>query len=86
MAAHNGHVEIAKLLLSKGANVNQQKGLAKAGFVNEAGWSALHWAAKNNHADMVSLLIEAGASVDAEASHAFHFGTPLHIAAGAEER
>ncbi len=86
MAAHNGHVEIAKLLLSRGANPKQQKGLNKPGFVNEAGWSPLHWAAKNNHAEMVELLIEAGASIDAEASAAFHFGTPLHIAAGAEER
>ena len=86
MAAHNGHIEIAKLLLSKGANVKQQKGLTKPGFVNEAGWSPLHWAAKNNEAAMVELLIDAGATVDAEASHAFHFGTPLHIAAGAEER
>lgn len=86
MAAHNGHVEIAKLLLSRGANPRQQKGLNKAGFVNEAGWSPLHWAAKNNHGEMVELLIEAGASIDAEASAAFHFGTPLHIAAGAEER
>ena len=86
MAAHNGHVEIAKLLLTRGANPRQQKGLNKAGFVNEAGWSPLHWAAKNNHGEMVELLIEAGASIDAEASAAFHFGTPLHIAAGAEER
>ena len=86
MAAHNGHVEIARLLLSKGANPKHQKGLNKPGFVNEAGWSPLHWAAKNNHADMCELLIEHGASIDAEASAAFHFGTPLHIAAGAEER
>eukprot|EP01046_Picozoa_sp_COSAG06_P005262 COSAG06_NODE_233_length_19608_cov_129.527244_8_plen_380_part_00 len=86
MAAHNGHTEIAKLLLSKGANPKQQKGLTKPGFVNEAGWSPLHWAAKNNHAEMVELLIASGATIDAEASAAFHFGTPLHIAAGAEER
>ena len=65
-AAGNGHAEIARLLIEKGADVNN-------------GWqsdSPLHHAAKQNHTDMVTLLL----TVDADPDGAGR-GDPLWIAA-----
>ena len=86
MAAHNGFPDIVHMLIKAGASVNVQKGLRKSGFENVAGWAPLHWAAKNNHATVVRLLVAAGAKVDAEAAANYHFGTPLHVAAGSNDR
>ena len=65
-AAWNGHTEIARLLIKKGANVNN-------------GWncgSPLRCAAKQNHLDMVSMLLAANADPDGSEQ-----GAPLWIAA-----
>ena len=86
MAAHNGYPDIVHMLIKAGASVNLQKGLRKPGFENVAGWAPMHWAAKNNHATIVRLLVAAGAKVDAEAAANYHFGTPLHVAAGSNDR
>jgi len=52
IAARNGHIAIAELLLAHGADVNQR------GFFEATG---LHWAAINGHGDMVDWLLRHGA-------------------------
>jgi uncharacterized protein len=52
IAARNGHVEVAKFLLEKGADINCR------GFF---GGTGLHWAAINGHKKMVEFLIANGA-------------------------
>jgi ankyrin repeat protein len=54
IAARNGHVDVAKFLLEKGANVNCR------GFFGAPG---LHWAAINGHKEMVEFLIAHGADI-----------------------
>jgi ankyrin repeat protein len=55
IAARNGHVDVAKFLLEKGANVNCR------GFFGAPG---LHWAAINGHKEMVEFLIAHGADLN----------------------
>ena len=55
-AAGNGHVEIAKLLIENGANLN----------ANSHGNTPLHAASISNTKDLVELLIENGANVNAK--------------------
>ena len=47
MAAESGKLEVVKLLLEKGANVNAK---------TPSGWTALTWAAWNGSSDVVKLL------------------------------
>jgi uncharacterized protein len=54
IAARNGHVEVARFLLEKGADVNRR------GFFGAPG---LHWAAINGHKPMVEFLISHGADL-----------------------
>lgn len=54
IAARNGHVEVARFLLEKGADINSR------GFFGAPG---LHWAAINGHRPMVEFLIEHGADL-----------------------
>jgi ankyrin repeat protein len=54
IAARNGHVDVAKFLLEKGADINWR------GFFGAPG---LHWAAINGHKPMVEFLIECGADL-----------------------
>ena len=54
IAGRNGHVEVARFLLEKGANINCR------GFFGAAG---LHWAAINGHKPMVEFLIAHGADL-----------------------
>ncbi|HET9839214.1 MAG TPA: ankyrin repeat domain-containing protein [Candidatus Angelobacter sp.] len=54
IAARNGHVETAKFLLEKGADINHR------GFFGAPG---LHWAAINGHKPMVEFLIDHGADL-----------------------
>lgn len=53
LACRNGHAEIARSLLDRGAAVDAR------GFF---GGTALHWAAGNGHRAAVDLLLERGAS------------------------
>ena len=48
-AARSGHIDIAKILIEAGADVNKL---------------ALYWAAENGHNDIVKILREAGADVN----------------------
>jgi ankyrin repeat protein len=54
IAARNGHVEVARFLLEKGADINCR------GFFGAPG---LHWAAINGHRPMVEFLIASGADL-----------------------
>ena len=66
-AAYNGHVEIVKLLIDRGADVNLK---------GEAWYGPLHAAAMGGHAEVVKLLLDNGADVNI-----FHQDKPLHCAA-----
>ena len=52
LACRNGHTDVARLLLDRGADVNTR------GFFAA---TALHWAAINGHADTVRFLLAEGA-------------------------
>jgi ankyrin repeat protein len=66
-AIYNGNVDMAKLLIEKGANVNARSS------------SPLSHAATKGNVDMVKLLIESGANVNAKDKDGF---TPLDNAVG----
>jgi ankyrin repeat protein len=53
-ASSNGNIEIARLLIEKGADVNAH-----------SGWTALIWAAAKGQTDVVKLLLEKGADINA---------------------
>ncbi len=67
-AAADGDIEQVKLLISKGADVNEKRGLG----------TPLHYASEKGHTEMVKLLISQGAYVNAWCRPV---GTPLHYAA-----
>ncbi|KZN34370.1 hypothetical protein N480_22465 [Pseudoalteromonas luteoviolacea S2607] len=50
------NIEIVKLLLRLGANVDHQDDCQH--------WSALHFSARDNHVDIVLVLLKSGASID----------------------
>ena len=54
-AAENGHLDIAKLLLEKGANANA---------IDAEGWTPLMFAAQNGHSEMAQLLLARGAEIN----------------------
>jgi ankyrin repeat protein len=71
-AAACGHVEIIKLFIKYGVNINYKGG---------DGYTPLHCAAINNQASMVEFLIKAGAEINAQNDLA---QTPLFCAVNAE--
>jgi ankyrin repeat protein len=56
VASANGHANVVRLLLKKGATINA---------LNTADETALHAAARNGKGNVVSLLLENGADVEA---------------------
>ena len=70
VAAERNHLELAKLLISSGADVN-----AKSGW----GRVPLYVAAERNHLEVAQLLISSGADVNAKDS--INGYTPLHMTA-----
>jgi ankyrin repeat protein len=65
-ASLKGHLAVAKLLISKDADVNK------------TGWTPLHYAATSGHVDIIQLLLENHAFVDAGSPNG---STPLMLAA-----
>ncbi len=55
MAASTGRLEIAKLLIERGADLN---------MIGQNGWTALGCAAANGHVELIDLLISKGADVN----------------------
>jgi len=74
-AAWAGHVEVARVLLDHGADVNA---------VDECGKTALHWAAECGHTDVVKLLLDRGADVTVKDRD--DLSTPMARAAEADHR
>ena len=72
IAAKLGHVQTAKLLIDRGADINA---------VHKWVGTPLHLACGYGHLDMVNLLIERGADVNAVNCEG-DGATPLHVAAG----
>lgn len=70
-ATENGHLEVVRVLLQKGANT-----AAKAGRYIDDG-TALHVAARAGHVEIIKLLLEFGADIEAKASRG---ARPLHWA------
>ncbi len=66
LACLKGHVALAKLLISKQADVNQP------------GWTPLHYAATGGHVELIQILLEESAYIDAESPNGT---TPLMMAA-----
>lgn len=74
MASLKGHVEIARQLIARDADVNKP------------GWTPLHYAATNGHLAIMELLLEQHAFIDAESPNgttplmmAAHYGTPAAV-------
>jgi ankyrin repeat protein len=67
-ASNNGHVDVVKLLLEKGADM---------AVANQGGWTPLNSASNNGHVDVVKLLLEAGADVAVASNDGW---TPLNSA------
>jgi len=61
-----GHLNLAKLLISRQADINHP------------GWTALHYAATGGHTDLMQLLLDESAYIDAESPNGT---TPLMMAA-----
>jgi len=68
-AAHYGHIDICRLLIDKGAQL-EAKG--------SGGRTPLHWAAEQGHIEIVRLLCDRGADVEARSNTERR---PLHQAA-----
>ena len=74
MAALKGHLDLAKKLIERGADINK------------TGWAPLHYAATNGHLAIMELLLEHHAYIDAESPNgstplmmAAHYGTPAAV-------
>jgi ankyrin repeat protein len=66
LAAINNHLELAKVLIARGADVNKP------------GWTPLHYAASKGHREMMRLLLDNDAYIDSESANGT---TPLMMAA-----
>lgn len=66
LACLKGHLALAKLLISKQADINQP------------GWTPLHYAATGGHVELIQFLLEESAYIDAESPNGT---TPLMMAA-----
>ena len=74
IAAHNGCLDIAELLIARGASVH---------VVDDHGQTPLHMAASEGHRDVVELLFANGSQIDASMGDGC---TPLYLAAWGQYR
>jgi ankyrin repeat protein len=94
MAARHGHIEVAQMLLDRGADVHDAQITLDEDAedaVREAALTPLHLAVRHNHRAMVQLLLARGADVNAASTYAVPRGknpknvhngvTPLKLAA-----
>ena len=77
IAAHNGHLNSVKILLSYKADI-EARGTLKIGDEVSEGCTPLWGAAAADHLDVVKLLLEQNADVDSKTSTG---STPLRVAA-----
>jgi hypothetical protein len=66
LAAYEGHLDICRLLIDKGAQTEAR---------DWNGRTPLHWAAEGGHIDFVRLLCNRGADIEAQSYHGWR---PLH--------
>lgn len=78
-AAETGQVEIAELLLEKGALVSARQ-YSLSNCHRHSGKSPIHWAAMNGHREVVELLLQYGANPNARTTSG---RTPIQEAAAA---
>ena len=64
-AVKENHVEIAKVMLDLGADVNQQQ----PNTSSSSQFGALHWASSKGHEDMIKFLLERGIKKDTRDKH-----------------
>ncbi|CAL8316998.1 unnamed protein product [Boreogadus saida] len=76
VASLNGHLQLVKLLMKKGADLNIQEGTS--------GKTALHLAVEQHDLLLVALLLKQSADVDVDAAM-FNGCTPLHLAVGRQD-
>ena len=67
-ASDNGHADLARMLVERGADVSAQK---------KDGSTALHLASRNGHVDLARMLVERGANVSPQTEDG---STGLHLA------
>eukprot|EP00744_Colponema_vietnamica_P013313 GILI01018655.1.p1 GENE.GILI01018655.1~~GILI01018655.1.p1 ORF type:complete len:295 (+),score=27.30 GILI01018655.1:255-1139(+) len=80
-AAQAGHLEVAQLLLSGGANVHLATDSSSAVRKFGKGWTALHFAATDASPDVMRALLANGGAAHINALN-YLMETPLHIASG----
>jgi serine/threonine-protein phosphatase 6 regulatory ankyrin repeat subunit B len=97
-ASQNGHTEVVRLLLDRGANPNLgkleypstqlQPGQISTSSFSSGGledWATpLYWASKNGHADIVKLLLEKGADASIRTRTAKFSGADISVNGGKE--
>ena len=69
LASKKGQVEVAVMLIERGA-----------GTTPKYGWTQLHLASLNGQVELVSMLIERGADVRAQNDHVSMIPLPFHLA------
>ena len=56
IASNNGHIEVVKELIERGADINAKTTKSWSYYKIDAGSTALDFAKKRNHQDIVALL------------------------------
>lgn len=72
LVSYHGNVELARSLMQKGVDIDQQP--------IGGGLSPLHWAVYNGHEEYFSFLLEEGADTNNPAPGIYQGRTPLHYA------